>query len=426
MTYQESIQYLYDRLPVFHQIGADAYKPGLEKSFRMMAKLGNPQKKYKTIHVGGTNGKGSVSHFLSAVLQSAGYKVGLYTSPHLVDFGERIRVNGKMVKQQFVVDFVKNNKDYFSTIEPSFFEATMALAFDYFAAENVDVAIIEVGLGGRLDSTNIIEPELSVITNISPDHTQFLGDTPDKIAVEKAGIIKANTHVVIGETAELTKPVFLQKAQQENAPIFFAQNTQKVDLLREENGKIYVKSSNFGELEVGLVGEYQLKNLATVLETITKLRNVGFVIPDAAIQTGLSRVVELTGLQGRWQILQTSPTVVMDTGHNQAGVEFIVNQLKRQQFNTLHFIFGMVNDKDISTVLSMLPKNAKYYFTAANSPRSLPPKQLKAQAEKAELHGVAYSLVVDAVKSALASAEKDDFIFIGGSNFVVGEALELF
>lgn len=426
MTYKQSIQYLYDRLPVFHQIGAAAYKPGLEKSFRMMEKLGNPQTKYKTIHIGGTNGKGSTSHFLSAVLQSAGYKVGLYTSPHLVDFGERIRVNGKMVKKQFVVDFVENNKDYFSTIEPSFFEATMALAFDYFAAENVDVVIIEVGLGGRLDSTNIIKPELSVITNISPDHTQFLGDTLDKIAAEKAGIIKANTPVVIGETVELTKPIFLEKAKEENAPIFFAQETQKLDLLNESNGKLYVESDNFGKLEIGLVGEYQLKNVATVLETITQLRNVGFDISDTAIKKGLSRVVELTGLQGRWQILQTEPIVVMDTGHNQAGVEFIVNQLKKQHFKTLHFIFGMVNDKDISTVLSMLPKNAKYYFTAANSPRSLSAEQLKTQAGKAELHGDAFSSVAYAVKAALASAEKEDFIFIGGSNFVVGEALEAF
>lgn len=426
MTYQETIQYLYDRLPVFHQIGADAYKPGLDKSFRMMAKLGNPQTKYKTIHVGGTNGKGSVSHFLSAVLQSAGYKAGLYTSPHLVDFGERIRVNGKMVKKQFVVDFVENNKDYFSTIEPSFFEATMALAFDYFAEEKVDVAIIEVGLGGRLDSTNIIKPELSVITNISPDHTQFLGDTLDKIAAEKAGIIKTNTPVVIGEAVELTKSVFLEKAKKENAPIFFAQNTQKIDYISEVNGKTQVKSSNFGTLEVGLVGEYQLKNVATVLETITQLRNIGFNIPDEVVRTGLSRVVELTGLQGRWQILQKNPTVVMDTGHNQAGIEFVVNQLKKQNFKTLHFVFGMVNDKDITSVLSMLPQNAKYYFTAANSSRSLPPEQLKTQAEKAELKGDAFSSVAEAVKLALASAEKEDFVFIGGSNFVVGEALELF
>lgn len=426
MNYQETIQYLYDRLPVFHQIGAAAYKPGLEKSFQMMEKLDNPQLKYKTIHIAGTNGKGSVSHFLSAILQSAGYKTGLYTSPHLVDFGERIRVNGEKVSQDFVVDFVEKNKDYFAQIEPSFFEATMALAFDYFAAEKVDVAIIEVGLGGRLDSTNIIQPELSVITNISPDHTQFLGDTLDKIAFEKAGIIKSRTPVVIGETLQLTKSVFMDKAKLENAPIFFAEETQNLRFLKEENRKMMLKTSNFGELEVGLIGEYQLKNVATVLEAVTQLQKLGFEISEEAIRVGLSNVLFLSGLQGRWQILGENPKIVMDTGHNKAGIEFIVNQLKVQKYKTLHFVFGMVNDKDISAVLALLPKNAKYYFTAANSNRSLPAENLKGQAEKFDLKGDAYLSVTEAVKSAVSQAEKDDFIFIGGSNFVVGEALELF
>lgn len=426
MNYNETIQYLYDRLPVFHQIGAAAYKPGLENSIRMMDKLGNPQDKYKTIHVAGTNGKGSVSHFLSAILQSAGYKTGLYTSPHLVDFGERIRVNGQKIKQQFVIDFVEQNKTYFEEIQPSFFEATMALAFDYFAAEKADVAVIEVGLGGRLDSTNIIHPELSVITNISFDHTQFLGDSLEKIAFEKAGIIKPETPVVVGEILPETKPVFLAKSTAENAPLYFAESSQTVKFVRYEKDYMLVETSEHGPLEIGLTGIYQLKNVATVLETCKQLQVLGFEISDKNTADGLKNVISLTGLQGRWQIVRESPRIVLDTGHNKAGFEFTTEQLRQQNYQKLHFIFGMVNDKDISGVLPLLPKDAEYYFTAANSNRSLTPESLKEQAENFGLKGESYKTVHQAVRKAMQNAKPEDFIFIGGSNFVVGEALELF
>ncbi len=426
MNYNETIQYLYDRLPVFHQIGAAAYKPGLDNSSAMMKMLGNPQNRYKTIHVAGTNGKGSVSHFLAAILQSAGYKTGLYTSPHLVDFGERIRVDGSKVRQQFVIDFVEKNKSLFDDIQPSFFEATMALAFDYFAHQKVDIAVVEVGLGGRLDSTNIIHPELSVITNISFDHMQFLGETLPQIASEKAGIIKQATPVVIGETLPETKPVFLQQSESVNAPVFFAEEEQQVSYIRYENDKMLVKTSAFGEMEIGLNGMYQLKNVATVLEAVIRLRNQGFNISEQSIRRGLSEVVSLTGLQGRWQVVSNHPKIVLDTGHNKAGFEYIVKQLQVQNFRLLHVVFGMVNDKDISGVLSLLPADARYYFTAARTNRALSPGELKKQAEKYGLKGQEYESVASAVKSAIQNAGTDDFIYIGGSNFVVGEALEFF
>ena len=426
MNYNETIQYLYDRLPVFHQIGAAAYKPGLDKSYQMMKRLGNPQSKYKTIHVAGTNGKGSVSHFLAAILQSAGYKTGLYTSPHLVDFGERIRVNGTKVNPEFVVRFVENNKRYFDEVEPSFFEATMAMAFDYYAAENVDVAVIEVGLGGRLDSTNIIQPELSVITNISFDHTQFLGDSLEKIAFEKAGIIKKQTPVVVGESLAETKPVFIQKAEAQNAPVFFAEELQPVRFLRYENGKMLVKTADFEVLEIGLNGMYQLKNVATVLESVVQLQKLGFNLDEKNIRKGLSEVVVLTDLKGRWQTVSENPKIVLDSGHNKAGFEYIAEQLKHLEYNRLHIVFGMVNDKDITGVLALLPQDAEYYFTAANTLRALSPDELKNRAKNFGLKGESYKSISEAVRSAVARSERNDLIYVGGSNFVVGEALELF
>lgn len=426
MNYNETIQYLYDRLPVFHQIGAAAYKPGLDNSISMMAKLGNPHEKYKTIHVAGTNGKGSVSHFLSAVLQSAGYKTGLYTSPHLVDFGERVRLNGTKVNEEFVVDFVAKNKELFDEIQPSFFEATMALAFDYFAAEKVDVAIVEVGLGGRLDSTNIIIPELAIITNISLDHTQFLGNTLTNIASEKAGIIKENVPVVIGEATLETKAFFIQKAEELHAPISFAEDCVEVKFMKYDNGEMLVSSNRFGLLESGLSGVYQLKNIATLLESIRQLRECGFDISDDAVRAGIKYVVSLTGLQGRWQQVCDSPRVILDTGHNQAGIENVTRQLAQQKYNRLRIVFGMVEDKDPALVLSLLPKGAVYYFTAANSNRSLRPELLINRAAEFELQGCAFGSVKDAVNQAVEDAETDDLVFVGGSNFVVGEALELF
>ncbi len=423
MNYDETIQYLYDRLPVFHQVGAAAYKPGLENSIRMMSHLGNPQNNYKTIHVAGTNGKGSVSHFLSAVLQSGGYKVGLYTSPHLVDFRERIRVNGEKISKDYVVDFVKENETYFEEIQPSFFEATMAMAFQYFSDKQVDVAVIEVGLGGRLDSTNIIQPILSIITNIGFDHTEFLGGTLEKIAYEKAGIIKPKTPVVIGETVEATKPVFIEKVQLENAPITFADEKYHLIFKQYEAEKMVVADSAFGELEIGLSGDYQLRNVATVLAGVDGLKKQRFSISDEQVKKGLSEVVKLTGLQGRWQVVQHYPTVVLDTGHNKEGISYVVNQLKQQKYNELHIVIGMVNDKDISGVLSLLPENAVYYFTAAQTKRALLPIEFKKQGEKFNLQGNAHDTVDEAVRAAFNKAQKEDFIFIGGSNFIVGEAL---
>lgn len=423
MTYNDTIQYLYNRLPVFHHVGSAAYKPGLGNTVLLMNALENPQTHYRTIHVAGTNGKGSVSHLLAAVLQQAGYRVGLYTSPHLVDFGERIRVNGEMIEQQYVVDFVEKYKNLFSAIEPSFFELTMAMAFNYFADCHVDIAVIEVGLGGRLDSTNIILPELSVITNISFDHIGFLGDTLGKIAYEKAGIIKANVPVVVGEIHPETRPVFELKARQENAPIYFAEEQVTVSFNGYENGKMKVETSNNKYFVVGLTGLYQLKNVVTTLTAIDQLNKMNFEITEAAISQGFEKVTEITGLQGRWQVLQQNPTVVTDTGHNAGGIQFVVEQLKVQTYKTLRIVIGMVNDKDISAVLALLPTDAQYYFTQANIVRALPAEELKKEAQSYGLKGSAYSTVEQAIRTALNESDTDDFIFIGGSNFIVGEAL---
>lgn len=426
MNYPEAIEYLYNRLPVFHQIGAAAYKPGLENSIRLMEQLHNPQNEYRIIHVAGTNGKGSVSHFLSAILQSAGYKTGLYTSPHLVDFGERIRVNGKKIQPEYVADFVEKNEKMLDKIQPSFFEATMAMAFRYFADCAVDVAVIEVGLGGRLDSTNIVSPVLSVITNISFDHTEFLGNTLAQIAAEKAGIIKPETPVVIGEVVPETRPVFIQKAQEQNSPLTFAEENISVKFIEYSADKMIVETRDNEKLIVGLCGEYQLKNIATVLTAVEKLQKLGFAIYREDVKNGLENVIPLTNLQGRWQVISHKPTVVLDTGHNKGGIEYIVHQLKKQHYEKLRIVIGMVKDKDISGVLSLLPRDAVYYFTNAATERALPALKLKEQAERTGLNGKAYSTVEQAVKLALEEAGEKDFVFIGGSNFVVGEALPVF
>ena len=426
MNYPEAIEYLYNRLPVFHQIRAAAYKPGLENSIRLMEQLHNPQNEYRIIHVAGTNGKGSVSHFLSAILQSAGYKTGLYTSPHLVDFGERIRVNGKKIQPEYVADFVEKNEKMLDKIQPSFFEATMAMAFRYFADCAVDVAVIEVGLGGRLDSTNIVSPALSVITNISFDHTEFLGNTLAQIAAEKAGIIKPETPVVIGEVVPETRPVFIQKAQEQNSPLTFAEENISVKFIEYSADKMIVETRDDEKLIVGLCGEYQLKNIATVLTAVEELQKLGFAIYREDVKNGLENVIPLTNLQGRWQVISHKPTVVLDTGHNKGGIENIVHQLKKQHYEKLRIVIGMVKDKDISGVLSLLPRDAVYYFTNAATERALPALKLKEQAERTGLNGKAYSTVEQAVKLALEEAGEKDFVFIGGSNFVVGEALPVF
>lgn len=425
MNYQETIQYLYDRLPVFHIIGSSAYKPGLDNTIRLMELLDNPHKKFKSIHIAGTNGKGSVSHYIAAILQQAGYKVGLYTSPHLVDFGERIRINGKMIEKHFVVDFIEQNKNSIESIQPSFFELTMAMGFSYFADQKADIAVVEVGLGGRLDSTNIIYPELSIITNIGFDHVEFLGDTLEKIAVEKAGIIKKGVPVVIGETLPETKPVFVQKAIEMTAEISFASEKKDAKLIKFSNGKMLVEIDNllyFSELS----GIYQLKNIATVLTAIEVLNTTSsFHIPDEAVKSGMEQVCTITGLRGRWEVISFNPMIVADTGHNVHGIQELVNQLKYQEYKTLRVVIGMVNDKDISGVLQLLPTDAVYYFTQAKVKRALPADELRERALVYQLQGKNYDLIQDALDDSISDSDPKDLILITGSNFVVGEALNI-
>lgn len=425
MNYKETLDYLYSRLPVFHLTGGDAYKPGLDNTIRLMNSLDNPHVKFKSIHIAGTNGKGSVSNMLAAILQSAGYKVGLYTSPHLIDFGERIRINGEMIHQEYVIDFVEKNKHLFDEIQPSFFEATMAMAFNYFADNHVDIAIIEVGLGGRLDSTNIITPEVSVITNIGLDHVEFLGDTLEKIAYEKAGIIKHEIPVVIGESISATKQVFVTKAKQENAPLFFAEEINISEINANEPG---ILSANFDEVlyKIGLTGKYQLKNAATVLKTIEILRKKNFIIDNQHIATGFENTTLITGLRGRWEILQRKPLIIADTGHNKDGIKVICEQINISHFEKLFIVFGMVKDKDINAVLQLLPKNAVYYYTQASTSRALEASELDNLALVYDLKGFVCPEISEALKAAISRANPNDMILITGSNFVVGEALEAF
>jgi len=427
MTYTSAIQYLYDRLPVFHHVGAAAYKPGLDNTVRLLENLGNPHRNFKSIHIAGTNGKGSVSHFLAAVFQSAGYKTGLYTSPHLVNFGERIRVDGEIIDEEFVVNFVSKNTGLFEAVQPSFFEATMALAFSYFAYRKVDIAIIEVGLGGRLDSTNIIQPLLSVITNISFDHVGFLGDTLEKIAFEKAGIIKPYTPVVVGEWVPETLEVFRLKALETGSLLSLADS--ELQFVAYDENKMICKTQQDDYFKVGMTGNYQLKNVATVLKSIEVFREfyaADFNIDNEALKNGIDNVIELTGLRGRWEKLQESPTIVADTGHNVGGISYVAEQLMQQHYNQLHIVIGMVNDKDINHVLDILPRNARYYFTQAAVVRALPCEELRKIAQSHGLNGSPYPNVKEAVKQAIYNATQEDFIYIGGSNFVVGEALEFY
>lgn len=426
MNYEETIEYLFSQLPVFQNIGGSAYKEGLGNSLQLDKHFDYPHKKYKTIHVGGTNGKGSTSHTLAAVLAEAGYNVGLYTSPHLVDFRERIRVNGAKIPKQYIVDFVADHQKFFEPIHPSFFELTMAMAFKYFADQKVDVAVIEVGLGGRLDSTNIISPDLSIITNISLDHVQFLGNSEEKIAVEKAGIIKPNTPVVIGEAEGEVRKVFKNKANEQNAPIAFTSELNVITSYENNETGFLLETVKYPQLSFELGGLAQLKNAATILTAIEQLIKVGYNITDTAVYSGFAEVCELTGLMGRWQLIQESPRVICDTGHNAGGIAYIGEQLKNEKYDKLHFILGMVNDKDISTVLSLLPKNANYYFSKASIARALDENELKNLAETYNLSGQAYSTVEKAVEAALTNAHENDLIFIGGSNFTVGEAIPLF
>jgi dihydrofolate synthase / folylpolyglutamate synthase len=402
-TYTE---YLYSQVPMFQNIGGGAYKEGLENTNILDEHFGHPHRSYKIIHIAGTNGKGSCSHSIASILQEAGYKVGLYTSPHLTDFRERIRVNGEKISEQYVMDFIDYEKGFFEPLHPTFFELTTALAFKYFADKNVDVAVIEVGLGGRLDCTNIILPDLSIITNISLDHTQFLGDTLAKIASEKAGIIKRGTPVVIGETVAETKPVFVSKVQEVGTDIFFAEE---------------YKDENHYDFE--LKGLYQEKNLKTILCAVSHLIYIGYKIEEDDIRRGLSKVCENTGLMGRWQTIRTNPTVVCDTGHNIGGITYITKQLQEQKCDTLRIVFGMVSDKDVNGVLEIMPKNAVYYFTQSSVKRAMPHQQIKELAGQHGLTGNSFVTVGEAYEKAMEESSANDFIFVGGSSFIVADFL---
>lgn len=437
MNYQETIEYLFNSTPVFERVGASAYKPGLQTSETLDDHFGHPHRCLKTIHVAGTNGKGSCSHTLAAILQEEGYKVGLYTSPHLVDFRERIRVNGECIPEQYVVNFVEQERSFFEPLHPSFFELTTALAFKYFAEQKVDIAVIEVGLGGRLDCTNIITPILSIITNISKDHTQFLGNTLAEIAGEKAGIIKNGVPVIIGEDIPETRPVFLQKAEEKHAPIIFAQDPGHQEIIsskewfdidnkaHESNltqGRIY-ETRNWGILKGELQGDYQAKNMNTVLNAVSLLMNMSVIKKKESIVKGIQQVSKLTGLMGRWQKLQEHPLVICDTGHNVGGWQYLAPQIKSQPCKQLRIVFGMVDDKDIDTVMEMLPKDAIYYWTQATTKRAIKVENIAKKGTKKRLTGNSYSTVKEAFNHALSEASKDDFIFVGGSSYIVADLL---
>ena len=425
MTYQETIEYLFNSTPLFQNVGKDAYKEGLENTLKLDEYFGYPHRTFKTIHVAGTNGKGSCSHTLAAILQSAGYKVGLYTSPHLVDFRERIRVNGEVISKEYVIDFVEQHRSFFEPLHPSFFELTTAMAFNWFAVQKVDVAVIEVGLGGRLDCTNIIRPDLCVITNISFDHIQFLGDTLAKIASEKAGIIKPKIPVVIGEIHPETEFIFVNKSDLESAPIHFAQRESSVKkaIFTPEGGITY-HTTEYPLLKGQLGGYCQVKNTQTILTAVRILQEKGYHIEKEHVYQGFAEVCLLTGLMGRWQILQEQPKMFCDTGHNKAGIEYIVKQLSAQEYRQLHIVLGMVNDKDISGVLAMLPKEATYYFTKASVSRALSEEKVKELAQQAGLQGNTYPNVEEAVQAACSEAHPDDLIFVGGSTFIVADLLK--
>jgi dihydrofolate synthase/folylpolyglutamate synthase len=427
MNYQQTLDYLYLKLPMFTKVGISAFNKNLNNTIAFCEVLENPQHKFKSIHIGGTNGKGSTSHMIAAILQTAGYKTGLYTSPHLKDFRERIKINGEMISEDDVVSFVEQYQEAIEEISPSFFEATVGMAFHYFAQNKVDIAVIEVGLGGRLDSTNIISPEVSVITNIGLDHVNILGNTLQQIAVEKAGIIKPNTPIVIGEYLPETQNIFLEKAEKEKAKIVFAEDIYKID------SKINRTSTTLGikitdqnkdlDLELDLNGTYQLKNIKAVLEAVKILNDKGFFITDKHIKTALKQVKTLTGFMGRWQTLQVTPLVICDTGHNEDGIKEVIKNINLTPHKKLHIVFGMVKDKDITKVLELMPKNATYYFCAPEIPRAKEVEDLAREAEQTGLKGKAYASVKEALSKAVDAASSEDLIFVGGSTFVVAEVV---
>lgn len=438
MNYNETLNWMFNKLPMYQRIGAAAYKADLNTTIEILNYLNNPQDSFKSVHVAGTNGKGSTSHSLASVFQEAGYKTGLYTSPHLRDFRERIRINGDMIPENEVVSFIEKHKAKLEELELSFFEMTVAMAFDYFSKEKVDIAIIEVGMGGRLDSTNVIKPELCIITNISLDHVKFLGDNEEKIAAEKAGIIKPGISVVIGETQKGSENVFITTAKEKNAPIYFsdqifdcrASNSDSIEYNNfniykprtEKRGvrtdeTLYLKNLNFP-----LLGDYQKKNLATIICALDILRNI-FNIEECHICKGLEKVVKNTGLMGRWQIINKDPLAIADTGHNVAGIKEVTKQLENTEFKNLHFVISVVNDKDTEGILELLPKYAEYYFCKADIPRGLDANILAEKAKSCGLKGNVYASVKQAYSSACANAKEGDLVFVGGSNFTVAEVV---
>ena len=427
MTYEEALSYLYSQLPMFSRIGAAAYKEDIHNTVALCEALGNPQNKFKSIHVAGTNGKGSTSHMLAAMLQHQGFKTGLYTSPHIKEFGERIRINGKMIDQDFVVAFTEKTKSICQDIQPSFFELTVAMAFEYFAFHEVDIAVIETGLGGRLDSTNIINPILSIITNIGYDHMNLLGNTLESISFEKAGIIKSNTPVVIGEFLQETKPVFEKKAKEMNAPIFYASEIYEVSVIENShqflNCKVTDKSNQHSEIfTLDLNGNYQLKNLRTVLAAEKILATLGYEIDETNEKFALANVKTITGLKGRWDVVAEAPLCIHDVAHNKDGISALLQQLKENHSNAnYHFVIGFVNDKDISAVLELLPNNAHYYFTNAHIPRALPHAELKALANERKLFGNSFDDVNEAITTAKKMANENDVIIVCGSFFILAE-----
>ncbi|MCX6268425.1 MAG: bifunctional folylpolyglutamate synthase/dihydrofolate synthase [Bacteroidetes bacterium] len=431
MTYQQTLDYLYARLPIYHRVGVSAYKANLDNTIGLCDLLDNPQHSFKSIHITGTNGKGSVSHMLASILQTAGFRTGLYTSPHLKDFRERIRVNGKISSKRYISSFIHKYRSHFEPLQPSFFELTVGMAFDYFREQQVDVAVVEVGLGGRLDSTNIIKPLLSVITNVSFDHMQLLGDTLEKIAIEKAGIVKPGIPVVIGETQPEIQTIFRQKASACDSDIFFADQHYRID-----NFKLKGKLANYRtmdifrdgisvlmQLKTPLAGQYQRKNITTVMGACELLNKQGVELSSAVIRSGIKDVIKNTGLKGRWQILNRNPLTICDTGHNESGLKEVLAQIEQTPHKNLHIVFGVVNDKQLAPILKLLPGNATYYFCKPDIPRGLDAADLQHQAHAAGLQGACYSSVRAAMTVAQMMADEDDLVFVGGSTFVVAEVV---
>ncbi len=426
MNYQETLDYLFSQLPMFQRIGKAAYKADLGNTLQLDEYFNHPHKNFKSIHIAGTNGKGSTSHMLASILQSAGYKVGLYTSPHLKDFRERIKINGEMIPEIEVIDFVVKHKTLFEQVKPSFFEMTVALAFDYFARENVDIAVVEVGLGGRLDSTNIITPLLSVITNIGLDHTDLLGDTLPKIAYEKAGVIKNGVPVVVSQFQPEVSQVFTDKAKETKSEIIFAEQQFRVEKIDYSDTFQSISINHKGVVtswDLDLMGSYQKYNLAGVLASIDILNKIGLSISRDNVAAGLQSVQKSTGLMGRWQKLQDSPKIFCDTGHNVDGITQVLAQINRISHKSLHMVMGMVGDKNIDGMLALLPKDATYYFTKASIPRALDQNELQQRASNFGLKGNTYMTINEALVSAKNNAEIDDLIFVGGSTFVVAEVV---